>query len=833
MDLLSRGFSAVLGAGQEGEREDSTAGVVEKLCHRLTTSTLLQDRRDAMRALRSLSQSEEGYRVEVGAQALPHIVSCLEEKDSELCILTLEAILGLIAADKTSELNVTFSEIVLKQPEVVGRIVEVSTDGDIHSQLAGIRVIRALTYNTKERVQECLLSSPGAISHLMDILDKQDIIRNEVLLVLSGVCESNPQIQKLIAFESGFDRLLSIVETEGCLSGGVISQDCLHICISLLSSNSSNQSLFREGPYVSPIRNILEDATVSDTTRGWDPGRTENAQLTLKLIRTLCSPDNPLSASQQARASFRRGGLLAPLFNLMLSGTVPKELLTDTILTVAEVIWGQSHSQEELARATMPASGATNKLAIDTLLTCMVNDKQAQQMRLACLYALQGYLVSNLTNQQDLLSTLLPSRSDVTSSSSSGRLLLAGLFGRDPVTCWCSSVLLVSALESQEAREELLRVQLSTGQGQGSLVAMICQKVRDQLLEPLKLSGLLCLLSVWVHNCPSGAAILLRDGAFIDHMITQTEIQPDSEQGIILRSLCALQLGACIAASGKDMDTERGRILNRVRVEPLCDMISYVLRSDPFIRAAKKPEPVSLSPTAISLSFTFTNIARQIVDRAVISISCPVSADQVDDTAVVAQYKQLIARQDGEMEVMKGTLEQYRVQTDSLRREVSIYQQKQLDSSQLIQQLRSRVNQLEDQLTSLSTKDIRSSPELDQSIDTSTPVREIAKKNELLEKEQEELLMYLADLDMKVRRYRTRLEELGQYLSSSEDDSDSERPLQEPELYPANGYHSNVEYSHLTRESEFPTLPPVTATEATHLSPFDQPPYNSSPNQLT
>ena len=45
------------------------------------------------------------------------------------------------------------------------------------------------------------------------------------------------------------------------------------------------------------------------------------------------------------------------------------------------------------------------------------------------------------------------------------------------MTCWCSSVLLVSALESLEAREELLRVQLSTGQGQGSLVAMICQKV--------------------------------------------------------------------------------------------------------------------------------------------------------------------------------------------------------------------------------------------------------------------------------------------------------------------------------------------------------------------
>ena len=51
MDILSRGFSAVLGAGGPAG-EETAAGVVDKLCQRLSTSTLLQDRRDAMRALR-------------------------------------------------------------------------------------------------------------------------------------------------------------------------------------------------------------------------------------------------------------------------------------------------------------------------------------------------------------------------------------------------------------------------------------------------------------------------------------------------------------------------------------------------------------------------------------------------------------------------------------------------------------------------------------------------------------------------------------------------------------------------------------------------------------
>ena len=60
----------------------------------------------------------------------------------------------------------------------------------------------------------------------------------------------------------------------------------------------------------------------------------------------------------------------------MSTGTVPADLLTETILTVAEVVWGQSHSQEELSRAEMPSSSGQNKPAVETLLVCMLNDKQ-------------------------------------------------------------------------------------------------------------------------------------------------------------------------------------------------------------------------------------------------------------------------------------------------------------------------------------------------------------------------------------------------------------------------------------------------------------------------
>ena len=58
------------------------------------------------------------------------------------------------------------------------------------------------------------------------------------------------------------------------------------------------------------------------------------------------------------------------------TGTIPGDLLTETILTVGDVIWGQPASQQELASSVMPGTGAERRTAVETLLICMLNDKQ-------------------------------------------------------------------------------------------------------------------------------------------------------------------------------------------------------------------------------------------------------------------------------------------------------------------------------------------------------------------------------------------------------------------------------------------------------------------------
>lgn len=72
----------------------SNAQQVEKLVDRLQSSTLLDDRRDACRALKALSRT---YRVEVGAQGMDALRQVLEmdKTDCEIIGLALDTLCNI------------------------------------------------------------------------------------------------------------------------------------------------------------------------------------------------------------------------------------------------------------------------------------------------------------------------------------------------------------------------------------------------------------------------------------------------------------------------------------------------------------------------------------------------------------------------------------------------------------------------------------------------------------------------------------------------------------------------------------------------------------------
>ena len=100
------------------------------------------------------------------------------------------------------------------------------------------------------------------------------LIDKEGLLLLISLTPSSSEVQKLVAFENAFDRIITLMNLEGGLSqGGVIIQDCLSLLANLLKFNVSNQSFFRETGCVPKLAQLLTDAvreqSSGDTVADW------------------------------------------------------------------------------------------------------------------------------------------------------------------------------------------------------------------------------------------------------------------------------------------------------------------------------------------------------------------------------------------------------------------------------------------------------------------------------------------------------------------------------------------------------------------------------------
>ncbi|KAG5463132.1 MAG: p115 like vesicle tethering protein, partial [Olpidium bornovanus] len=134
---------------------------------------------------------------------------------------------------------------------------------------------------------------------------------SEGLLLLISLTHSNADIQKIIAFENAFERLLAIIAEQGGADGDIIVQDCLQLIHNLLRYNVSNQvgigvarsesNFFRETNCIQRIPVILP--TMNDD---WPEQKVYNAVHLLRLIRVLVVPGNTTTVANQ---QFARTGV--------------------------------------------------------------------------------------------------------------------------------------------------------------------------------------------------------------------------------------------------------------------------------------------------------------------------------------------------------------------------------------------------------------------------------------------------------------------------------------------------------------------------------------------
>ncbi|XP_078060140.1 general vesicular transport factor p115 isoform X5 [Mustelus asterias] len=705
--------------GQSAGPQTSGAETVQKLCDRVASSTLLDDRRDAVRALKALSKK---YRLEVGSQAMEHLVNVLQtdRSDSEIIGYALDTLCNLISneveeeepeenAQKTNsdDLAGQFAEIFIKQQENLTLLLSLLEEFDFHVRWPAVKLLTALLKNQGQQVQQIILVSPMGVSRMMDLLaDSREVIRNDGLLLLQQLTKANAAIQKIVAFENAFERLLDIITEEGMSDGGIVVEDCLLLLLNLMKNNSSNQNFFKEGSYIQRMKPWFE---VAEDNSGWSAQKVTNLHLMLQLVRVLVSPVNPPGATSSCQKSAFQCGLLQQLCTILMATGVPADILTETINTVSEVIRGSQVNQDYFASVNAPSNPP--RPAIVVLLMSMVNERQPFVLRCAVLYCFQCFLYKNQKGQAEIVTTLLPATIDA-NSISAGQLLCGGLFSTDSLSNWCAAVALAHALQDNSLqKEQLLRVQLATSLGNPPV--SLLQQCTNILSQGDKINrrgskvqtrvGLLMLLSTWMTNCPIAVTHFLHNQTNVPFLTAQISENLGEEEQLV-QGLCALLLGICIYYNENSLENYtkeklKQLIEKRIGKEIFIEKLAYISKHELYSRAGQKPQPSYNSPEQMLFDHEFTKLVKELevlITKAVQKSSedekkeeeVKKSLEQHD--SIVNQYKELIREQD--------------MQLNELKKQVTTLTNQNEQSQTTITQQTSQIQQLRDQYNLLKVQ---------------------------------------------------------------------------------------------------------------------------------
>ena len=854
------------------EAKPSGAETVQKLCSRVTSATLLDDRRDALRAIKGMSRQ---YRKEVGEHCIDILIEAIkrDRSDSESVGYAVEAILNVLTTDEGEEstdelmLGADYATKIVEDTENVTLLLGLIEEFDFQIRRPSTRLLTALLNHCLPDTQEIILKSPMGISKIMDLLvDSREVVRNDALLLLMELTRSNSQIQKIVAFESAFERLLSIIHDEGFSDGSIVVQDCILIMHNLLRGNSSNQAFYREASQIQMLVPFFDFQLSSSTS--WSPQKIQNISQMLRLVRMLVSPSNSQQNVIACQKVMYQCRLLALLCMFMFAGGVPTEVLVESINTVAEVIRGDLSNQQYFDTVTTPSQPP--RPGVLTILMCMVNEKQPLPLRLAALYCFQCYLYKNEVGQGKVINTLLPSSTETTVSA--GQVLCAGLFGAEALSNWMTAVALSGALNSL-LKPQLLRVQLSMqGKGQVTLLQQCSSILVESVdLKPLSRIGLLILLSTWMSECPAAVTQFLSNAVNIPFLTGMIEHHYNNEHDKIVGGLCTTLVGICLAYNDSSVpdyspETIRQIIAHRITQETFTQSLLQISSSEFFTQANKQPQTLVTGINQICFDYSFTVLFKRISEAILKSLDPSFSFDAAVSTSpvkqvsknddlrhsfeehnsVVQQYKELLQEQDKQIlqwkqkceelersqqneqqplqqiealdEFTDSTLEsseitklremntslqrlQESMRQELAQRDAQVEKLKQ-DLHQIhsettqVQQMKDEIeelkaenealltekNSLDLQLQTLQIQNNASvSPQSDstQFDDLNRQLKQLQNanqqlisKNTTLEKEQEDLLVLLADVDSKIKKYKSLLLEQNIKVDESEEDED-------------------------------------------------------------
>lgn len=159
------------------------------MCDRVQSASLIEDRRDALTEIKSLSKK---YKLEVGTHAMPVLIDALDKfrDDTEICCLALDTLYNVMTTDKCDEneqknlpadITTQFTEMLIKTSTNVNLVFDLLDEFEFQTRWSTLKLLNALILNRTESLQDLVLEIPRGVSRLMDLLnDSREVIRNDV-----------------------------------------------------------------------------------------------------------------------------------------------------------------------------------------------------------------------------------------------------------------------------------------------------------------------------------------------------------------------------------------------------------------------------------------------------------------------------------------------------------------------------------------------------------------------------------------------------------------------------------------------------------------------------
>ncbi|KAI9690131.1 MAG: hypothetical protein M1822_009092 [Bathelium mastoideum] len=621
--------------------KQTATDTIHTLSGRLNNATLLEDRRAAILGLRSFAKE---YPASVASGALRGLIGSLTKDgdDVDTIKVVLETLLMLFSPDERSpeasdDIALWLADEFTQRQDNITILLDLLETPDFYSRLYSLQLITAICSARPERTQECILSAPLGTTRLVALLDDpRDAVRNAGLLLCTDLTVSSVELQKLVAFESAFDRVFRLIESEGSLlQGGIIVQDCLSLLANLIRGNASNQSLFRETGCVKRVLEILPGGSKDGTPRdGDDDGNFENPQSgkniwgLLAVIRMFFVQGSV--SSRPNSETFQKNGFLQRALDLSFSTRWEGPIRAEALYTCSDMIRGNAKLQEGFAQLQVnpgtegnaagngkpQTNGVSKVYVIDALLdlTLRPSPPDLYNCRFAACECLKAYAHGHAAIRLHFLHRAVDGHTSGEDETANVLTSLIhgppGSWSSNPYGSWFAAVLVLHLI-SDDAEAKKLLMDVAEGDAENGEEVVTCiQAITGNLIDCLQREqdqrisiAYLMLLSIWLFDDNDAVSDFLGEGSSLQSLVQAASRTTDDDH-VVVRGLCASLLGIIYEFSTKDSPISRRTLqpilTSRLGRDSYIDALKQ-LRRHPLIRDFEL-SPQGSSSLAVSAS---------------------------------------------------------------------------------------------------------------------------------------------------------------------------------------------------------------------------------------